>query len=218
MELAKLIAAFSIALFASFFVVEILSLAYKSPDITYNSCSGSSLCSQFIEKQLEKQCGKASATTPGIESGISYYYDCQSKVYSSDEYQKCAKDAQGTQETCQKNLAWQLQNYHVVSFILYGLAGVLFIIVGFLMLGYRSIGSGLILGGVFIILFSGYISLFSTLTSYGSLFSSFRGGTSGLSPEMFKLMRAILYFVVTALLIVMTYLRLDKPGLKSEED
>lgn len=214
MDLAKFVAALSIALFASFFVAEILSLAYKAPDITYNSCDSSLLCSSLIEKQ----CGKAPTTISEIESAPSTYYDCQSRVYSSDEYRKCAKDAQSTQETCQKNLAGQLQNYQFVSFLLYGLAGVLFIIAGFLMLGYRSIGSGLILGGVGIILFSGYISLFSTLTSAGSLFSNFVGGTNGISPITFQLMRTVLYFIVTALLIVMTYYRLDKPGLKSEED
>lgn len=210
MELARLVAAVSIALFVSFFVVEALSLAYQAPSASSYSCSGSLLCNPLIEKQ----CGKA----PSVYDSEPKYYTCQSEAYSSEEYRQCLQDAQKTSESCQKDLANKLQQYQVVSFLLYGLVGLLFIIVGFLMLGYRSIGSGLILSGVFTILFSGYISLFSALTSAGSLFSGLLGGTSGLSPQTFQLMRAILYFVVAALLIVMTYLRLDKKGLKSEED
>ena len=209
MDLAKFIAAFSIALFASFFVVEILSLAYPAPSSNYSSCSSSTLCGSLFEKQ----CGKFS--TIGYNSS---YYTCQSEVYSSDEYRRCETEAQKTAVSCQKDLASQLQNYQLISFLLYGLIGILFIVAGFLLIGYRSIGSGLSLSGVFIILFSGYISLFSALASYGSVFGGLLGSVEGVSLKTFQILRTILYFVVTALLIVMTYLRLDKPGLKSEED
>ncbi len=210
MELAKLVAALSIALFVSFFIVEVLSLAYKSPDVSYGSCNGGTLCASIIEKQ----CGKS----PKGYDFSSEYSSCQSKVYSSEEYDSCNRDAQKTESSCMKNLGSQLQNYQVISFVLYGLAGILLILVGFLMLGYRSIGSGLLSGGVFVILFSGYISLFSALTSFGSNLMRITGENSGLSPEMFQVMRVILYFVVSTLLIFMTYIRLDKPGLKSDED
>src|SRR3989338_6086890 len=123
MDLAKFAAALSIALFASFFLVEILSLAYKAPD--FSSCSASSLCTALIEKT----CGKEPATY----DPDSAYYRCQTTFYSSAEYTGCISDAQKTQESCQNNLATQYQTYQIVSFLLYGLGGILFIIVGFLM-------------------------------------------------------------------------------------
>ena len=192
------------------FLVETLSLAYKSPEMSYDSCSASKLCVSFVENKCGKQ-----------PSGFDYsseFYKCQSEVVSSEGYLQCTQNAQKTQETCQKDLSNQLQTYQIVSFLLYGLIGILFIIVGFLVLGYRSIGSGLLLGGVFVILFSGYISIFSAIASTGSIFSRLLGGSAGISPDTFSIMRVILYFVVAALLIVLTYIRLDKPGLKGEED
>ncbi|MBM3232889.1 hypothetical protein FJZ18_01850 [Candidatus Pacearchaeota archaeon] len=208
MELAKFIAAFSIALFVSFFAVELLSLAYQAPEASGLSCTSSSQCSSLIEKK----CGKAP-----LDFGNGEYYSCQSEVYSSEDYKRCNLEAVKAGETCQKNLAVQYQNYQLISFLLYGLVGILFIVGGFIFLGYRSIGSGLLLSGVFVILFSGYISLFSAITSYSTLFRGLIGGSEGISPQTFQLMRTLLYFVVSVLLIVMSYFRLDRPGLKSEE-
>ena len=179
--IAKTFLAIAISIILALFVGYGLNVFYEPPQRDYgpNGCY----------KQFD--CEKIGVGANCLKSNYSYgpyAYDC-APTYDAPEYKKCIDDRQKCDDDYQKTTV----RFKVMrnSFIILVLIAIISIIVGMLLSKFEGIGSGLIGGGVLIILWSLiYTSEFwVTLDKYMKLFA---------------------LGIVLILLIYLGYKRLDK--------
>jgi len=198
MDLPKLIAAITIAIFLSFFISETISLIYKPPKISTGNCDypSSTECTQIITDK----CGTYN------RDDYTTYTQCRNDAYSSQEYLDCTERTQEEYQNCLSGKTDQMRVYQIITLIIYGILGLLSILFGFVLIKYQSIGSGLILGGTFVIIFSSFISTYTTLLS--SALSIFGG--SEISNTIFQIIRVLFYAIALTILTIMSYQKLEK--------
>lgn len=195
MELEQVIIAFGIAFFLGMFLTGFFSLVYPQPKYVASTTS----CTQLINDQ----CGSSDTTT----LNASEYSKCRSAVIQTSEYRNCISQNSGT--TKLNEYKSKLQTYNLVSLIVFGFLGILFVAVGFSISHFRSISSGLILSGFFILIFSNLLVALSGLS--GVLLGA--GLSSKADNSMQIILKVIgLFFdlVVLVLLIILGYIHVDK--------
>jgi len=180
MDLAKLVVAVGIALVLASFLNSTISTFYKPPKYDL-SCSGSlGGCDDLIKTQ----CGK-SPSGGVLGEDVNSYYDCQSRVYSSQEYRDCSKNSKNNQQTCLEKQKSSLENYQIIYYIILIFSAIALIILGFFLLHEESIGVGFIGGGVLITIGAIFFSSIAILTaSLFGAFSGLGGLVGGLSPGL----------------------------------
>ncbi|MDP3881531.1 MAG: hypothetical protein Q8Q31_01495 [Nanoarchaeota archaeon] len=203
MDLAKLVVAIGIGLFLCLFISEGFSLVYPFPD--YNNpdiYSYSNTCRDLITVK----CGDSS-------SSVNYtaYYGCTNEVYTSSEYKQCTENQQKSQKSRLESYQNKVKFYQIISLITFGLLGVLAILIGFFAIGKRSIGSGLILGGIFLIPFGAMLSTVTSLLSKGLSYFGGSGADTALQT-ITQIIRVVGYALVLFILILMAYFKLEKKG------
>ncbi len=180
MDLAKLVVAVGIAFILAFFLSSTISTFYKPPKSDL-SCLGSlGSCDDLIKTQ----CGKSPSGRLGED--VNSYYNCESRVYSSQEYKDCSKNSKNNQQTCLEKQKSGLENYQITYYIILIFSAIVLIILGFFLLHEESIGVGFIGGGVLITIgaiFFSTIAILLTASLFGA-FSGLGGLTGGLSPEL----------------------------------
>jgi len=206
MDLAKFVLAVSISLILTLFFTDVITLIYKAPKLDYDKCNDIVYSTSACSNLITQQCGTYSY-------GMDYnaYYDCKDEAMDSAEYTKCIDDAGKERKNCMENEANKLVNYGIISFWIYAILGTIFILTGLLIIQFRGIGSGLILGGVSLILFSGIISLFVQLSSIMSSVSSLMGGDEGnTGVNWVQVSRILVSFIILIILIVIGYFKVDR--------
>ncbi len=193
MDLIKLTVAISIGIFLSLFMSETINFFYKSPNYNFASTTFTNEC----DKLIEEECGK--------DTYSEEYNTCSNKVYSSARYSQCNQKQNEASSDSLNKYKKQSEKYTLNSLIIYGILGIILIVIGFTLIKYSSISAGLILSGVFLIVLSGIFSLF---TSLGSLMNSFGASTNGLQNTI-QIVRIVLYLIINILLIVLSYLKLE---------
>lgn len=209
MDLAKLVVAIGIAIFIASFVSDGVSLIYKPPTVDYTQCvftTSSSSCSQIVTDI----CGTLSSNS----ANYSAYYRCSSDARNSQEYKDCQGSSGNNYQDCMDDARAGSKNYQLMILFIYGILGFIIMILGFIFIHYRSIGSGLILGGISVIIFSSFIAAYlSIMSSVGSLLTG-----SSTSQNTIQIIRLIFSAAAVTLLIVMSYLKLEKDDRYSHKD
>lgn len=213
MDLAKLVVAIGIGVFLCLFISEVFSLVYPIPNPVnsfYSSYDGGNNCRDLITQK----CGDSSSIT-----NYTAYYECTADAYSSSEYRSCTSNLQKSQEERLKDYQNQLKIYQIASVVIFGLLGILLILVGFFAIEKRSIGSGLIFGGLILIPFGSVIATISSLFSkvFGALGSMEGAGDDGLQT-IIQIIRIVGYALVVFVLMLMAYVKLEKKGHAEDEE
>jgi|SRR3989338_2642179 len=206
MILGKWVAAVGIGLLLAYFLSGIVSTFYEAPKVDLSSCySSSSDCYTNLREQL---CG-----------GDIYNYSCTSQIYSSPEYQNCVTQATQNRASCIENQQNATKMYQAIFYSIIAILGIIFIILGFLMISGESIGSGFILGGVLTLLFGNFFASISILMN--SLFSGLSSLTglavSSSSPGPIKYLTLVFNFIAILVLIIFAHFKLEKRE-ESEEN
>ena len=101
----------------------------------------------------------------------------------------------------------KLATYSLVTLISYSILAILLILLGFSMVSSRTVGSGLLLAGIFIFISGGMFSLFSGLSS---MFSSILNTGSTTLSTISQIIKIVAEAVILAILVVMSHSRLDQ--------
>lgn len=203
MELEKLVAAIGISIFLVALVGDVFMLVYPAPKYpVYNDYyTPATSCGRMITDA----CGS---------SYNSAYYNCSRQITSSQEYVDCQtsvqnqnRNAQANYQAAQDAYKEDIQTYRIVSMILCELLGIVIILLGFLVIKAKSIGSGFILAGICIFFAGGMIYLFSTFSaSFSSLLNS---GSSDVENTT-KVIGISGELIALIILILFSYFRLEQ--------
>lgn len=104
------------------------------------------------------------------------------------------------------NRSNDFQTYQVVSMIIYELLGIVLILIGFLAIRKVSIGSGLILAGIFIFFVGGVLSFFFSITSAISTLGFSDSGNG----DIVRIIRIGGEAIVLILLFLLSYFIVEK--------
>ena len=201
MNLAKFFVAVFIGIFLSAFVSQAISLVYSAPEYSMNSYFEED--SNSCYKLITDACGDYSSST-----NYSEYSKCTSTAYSSSDYKECTSKQSQSYEDRASSYTKKMQTYQLVNLIIYGLLGIIFVILGFLLVSKESIGTGLIIGGSYLASFGGFLSI---LFSLGSMFSGLlSGGEENGFQIIIQVVQLIGSGIMLAVLIVFGYFRLEK--------
>jgi len=201
MDLAKLVIAFSIAILLSGFLSEIVGTIYPAPSLGGTSNIYTNTCSDLVTEK----CGDSQSYTNYTE-----YSKCSSGVRLSQEYKTCTTDQTNSYQTRQENYESSLQTYQLVNLIIFGVLSIILIVLGFLMIHLRSIGSGLIMAGIFIFLAGSTVSLITSMM--GSLFSSLSTQADTGFATITKLIRLGGELIILILLFILSYKKVENEG------
>ncbi len=142
MSLAKTFLAMGIAIIFAVFVSYGLYIIYESPKDYYY---GSSNCLELHDCQnlLSRECGDYAA--PG-------YQNCWNRMVQSTPYQTCQTEYDNCYEESLKKDTWYIHSRN--SFYILWIIGIIAIVAGILLSSMEGIGSGLMGGGVLVVLWS----------------------------------------------------------------
>jgi len=198
MDLAKLFVSIFIGVFLLVFIGQTVSLIYPAP-----KSSSSYISENLCTKMVTNQCGDYSS------GDYATYSNCTKQVYNSQTYKNCLTDRTKQSQEMQTSYTSRIKTYQIANLILYGLLGIVFVIVGFLCIHLRSIGTGLIIGGGYLALFGSTMSVIFGLG--GSIISSL-GGSSA-STGFQTILTLIQIFGSLSLLVIFilfSYFKLEK--------
>lgn len=151
MSLAKTFLAIGIAVLLAVFFSYGLYVIYEKPKYGYVDYSG--CYAEFGCDNMTLKCTNNSIALP-IEKSREPYYDqnCHNQVYASSEYQRCQAD----QQECIESRQVTSDNYKHArnSFYILIVIAIISIIIGSMFWSMEGIGSGIMGGGVLIVLWS----------------------------------------------------------------
>ena len=183
MGLAKTFLAIGIAIIFAVFISYGLSVVYEAPKYDYSS-SYNNDCSKTYDCQKQIQdCQKQ------YDYSDPQYQDCYSNIQQSTEYKTCLEMRDKCNEEYQKQTPRYKHSRN--SFYILIVIGIIAIITGIFLTGLEGIGSGLIGGGVLVVLWS----LFYTYTYWFTLN---------------KYIKLIALGIVLAILIYFGYKKIEK--------
>ena len=150
MSLVKTVLALGIAVIFALFVSYGLYVIYEPPKYDYYS---NSQCNQDYncDKQLDS-CFNQNSNTKDTPNYYQEVDECESKIRQSLEYKTCLESRDKCNEEFQKQTASYI--YSRNSFYILFVIGIIAIIAGIFLTGLEGIGSGLIGGGILVVLWS----------------------------------------------------------------
>ncbi len=148
MGLAKTFLAIGIAIIFAVFVSYALHVIYEPP--TNDSYGGNKCYTEFNCQQKIYDCqGQYNYTSPNYTQN---YNNCYTIITQSEEYKNCQEQFTKCSEDAQKHSARYVHSRN--SFYILMVIGIIAIITGILLTGLEGIGSGLMGGGILVVLWS----------------------------------------------------------------